>query len=106
MSETPRHGAVQIQIEVEWPPDTYKNAMPTNIFVFNDMGDNLCLAFGFVPPPPGIEALLGEGPVRLVAERIQSVAIPKSMVVPLASKLQQLIDDNPALFPQVLEEDS
>jgi len=74
--------------------------MPTNIFVFNDMGDNLCLAFGFVPPPPGLEALAGEGPVRLMAERIQSVSIPKGMVIPLASKLQQFIDDNPAFFPE------
>ncbi|OBF17204.1 hypothetical protein A5725_24610 [Mycobacterium kubicae] len=99
--------ATQIKVNLDWPADTYLDAEPCNSFVFNDIGDNVCLAFGFAPPPPGIESLAQGGEVRVTVDRKTAVLVPKSLLLMVRQSLGEYIDNNPQLFGlQVLGDDA
>jgi hypothetical protein len=72
-----------IRIDIKWPTNTYVNAEPANAFVFNDIGENVCFALGFVPPPPGIEnAQVSE--LVIEAERTRAATLMHLQGVPVA----------------------
>ena len=43
----------QWEARVEWPSDSYANAVVTNHFVISDDGQGFYMAFGHIPPLPG-----------------------------------------------------
>lgn len=105
MSEHPEQQNVEIEVQITWPPDTYTDAEPANAFVFTDLGENMCFAFGFVPPPPLFDRIAGEqGSLTIEAHKRRAFLLPKSVVVNLATQLQRLITNNAKLFP--ITEDS
>jgi hypothetical protein len=84
----------QIRIDITWPPDTYLNAEPANAFVFTEFGDNVCIAFGFVPPPPAPETLAQDGVLNVTAQRKHAFLFTKSTLVILNQELQKYINRN------------
>jgi hypothetical protein len=98
MGDQPEQTMAQIKVNITWPPDTYLDALPANVFVFNDLGENMCLAFGFVPPPPRVEKLVQDGDLNIEAKRIQALLIPKSLAIGMARELRKYIHNNPRIF--------
>lgn len=96
MSEQPEQRVIQVQLG--WPQDTYVDAEPANAFVFNDLGENVCLAFGFAPPPPGIEQLAQGDEFQLEIQRKRALLIPKSLFATLIDQLNTYRESNPQMF--------
>jgi hypothetical protein len=102
-SGMPEEEPDQIQINVVWPEDSFVEAEPTNVFVFSDMGDAICIAFGFVPPPPALRELAKGGPYRTTVARKRAFIIPKSMVLSLRDEINKVVRANPNMWGQSAE---
>jgi hypothetical protein len=98
MSDQPEPQQVELEVNIAWPQNTYVDAEPANAFVFTDLGENMCFAFGFVPPPPAIEEAAKQGPLTIEVEKRRAFVLPKGMVLSLLQSLQQTIAKNPHMF--------
>ncbi|BBY36304.1 hypothetical protein MMAN_04380 [Mycobacterium mantenii] len=96
--EKPEEKVVQILVNVSWPADTYEDAEPTNVFIFNDIGENVCFAFGFAPPPPAPERFAEDGVINIEANRSRAFVVPKSMILNLRTELNRYIEENRQAF--------
>ncbi|AXN43406.1 hypothetical protein MM1218R_01458 [Mycobacterium marinum] len=99
MNDQPGPQNFEVEIKVTWPDDTYVDAEPANVFVFTDMGENMCFALGFVPPPPGLQKFASEGVFSTEAQKRRAFLIPKSAILNLAQTLQKIITANAHMFP-------
>lgn len=94
-------GQEQINVTIHWPSDTYQDAKPANTFVFTDNGDSVCIAFGFMPPPPNVQELAAaskDNHLHFTIDQRESFVISRKMLVQMQQELTQFISMNTHLF--------
>lgn len=105
----PEQTPLPIEIQVQWPDDTYDDATPANLFVFTDNIDSICFAFGFLALPPRVGELAAQSegrPLFYSVDRKTAFVLPKRVVLELHDKLGEFITNNPQVFGREVSTDA
>lgn len=100
-------GDEQVTVTMHWPADTYRNAKPANSFVFTDNSDSVCIAFGFMAPPPNIKELAAAAAgqtLHFTIDQHDAFVVSRQMLVQIQQELTKYIAVNAHLFPSIVQE--
>ena len=89
-----------VEIAVDWPVDTYRDAEPANMFVFTSDGRDIYFSLGFVPPIPHTRNGHHAPPERLTVEQRRSFVFTPDFVLGLSRQLAEFIERNNGFQPK------
>ena len=95
----------QYTVQIHWPPDTYADATPANLFVFTDNGEQIFFAFAFLPPPPNVDQLQQGQELHYSVDRRNPFIMSRKTLLNLHRELTNFIDKNPHIFAPQMEPD-
>ncbi|WP_147276769.1 hypothetical protein [Tsukamurella tyrosinosolvens] len=87
-----------VNVEIAWPYDSYKDARMISHFVFTIENDQGYIAFGEIPPLPGRTPLLP--PARLPIPVVGAFTFRPGMLVQMRNTLNEFAERMPELFSE------